>query len=92
MLFPVAPAIRAVVIRPRPNLSLQRHHPCCRAATECDFDTYVHQLSVLLPPHLARDDRSRRAPTEPGWLPWVTDTPPTPGYARNVSMSATRVP
>ncbi|MDJ0016553.1 TniQ family protein [Rhodococcus erythropolis] len=44
---------------------------------ECDFDTYVHQLSVLIPPHLARDDRSRRAPTEPGWLPWVTDTPNT---------------
>ncbi|MET8317495.1 TniQ family protein [Rhodococcus erythropolis] len=42
---------------------------------ECDFDTYVHQLSVLIPPQLSRDDRSRRAPTEPGWLPWVTDAP-----------------
>lgn len=44
---------------------------------ECDFDTYVHQLSVLIPPHLSKGDRSRRAPTEPGWLPWVTDTPNT---------------
>ncbi|MBW4818101.1 TniQ family protein [Rhodococcus qingshengii] len=42
---------------------------------ECDFDTYVHQLSVLIPPQLSKGDRPRRAPTEPGWLPWVTDTP-----------------
>lgn len=42
------------------------------APAGCDFDTYVHQLSILVSPDLSGDDRARRAPTEPGWLPWVT--------------------
>lgn len=39
---------------------------------ECDFDTYVHQFSVLLPPGLAMADRRRRAPPAGTWLPWVS--------------------
>ncbi|OZD03460.1 transposase [Rhodococcus sp. 06-235-1A] len=39
---------------------------------ECDFDTYVHQLSVLLPPGLAMADRRRRTPPAGTWLPWVS--------------------
>ncbi|WP_241199204.1 hypothetical protein [Rhodococcus sp. NJ-530] len=35
----------------------------------CDFDTYVHQFSVLLPAGLARSDRRRRAPPAGTWLP-----------------------
>ncbi len=38
----------------------------------CDFDTYVHQFSVLLPAGLARSDRRRRAPPAGTWLPWVS--------------------
>ena len=40
--------------------------------TECDFDTYVHQFSVLLPAGLAMADRRRRAPPAGTWLPWVS--------------------
>lgn len=40
---------------------------------ECDFDTYVHQFSVLLPPGLAMADRRRRAPPAGTWLPWVSE-------------------
>ncbi|WP_252342212.1 TniQ family protein [Rhodococcus sp. 14-2483-1-2] len=40
--------------------------------TECDFDTYVHQFSVLLPPGLAVPDRYRRRPPVGTWLPWVS--------------------
>lgn len=39
---------------------------------ECDFDTYVHQFSVLLPPGLAMADRRRRTPPAGTWLPWVS--------------------
>ena len=40
--------------------------------SECDFDTYVHQFSVLLPPGLAMADRRRRTPAAGTWLPWVS--------------------
>ena len=40
--------------------------------TECDFDTYVHQFSVLLPAGLAMADRRRRTPPAGTWLPWVS--------------------
>ncbi|WP_241256830.1 TniQ family protein [Rhodococcus sp. KRD162] len=39
---------------------------------ECDFDTYVHQFSVLLPAGLAMADRRRRTPPAGTWLPWVS--------------------
>lgn len=38
----------------------------------CDFDTYVHQFSILLPADLAVGDRLRRTPTDDTWLPWVS--------------------
>lgn len=39
---------------------------------DCDFDTYVHQFSILLPADLARQDRRRRTPTHDAWLPWAS--------------------
>ncbi len=39
---------------------------------DCDFDTYVHQFSILLPADLAREDRRRRTPTSEAWLPWAS--------------------
>ncbi|MDJ0361026.1 TniQ family protein [Rhodococcus sp. H29-C3] len=38
----------------------------------CDFDTYVHQFSILLPADLSMEDRRRRTPTDDAWLPWVS--------------------
>ncbi|OZF42067.1 TniQ family protein [Rhodococcus sp. 14-2470-1a] len=38
----------------------------------CDFDTYVHQFSILLPADLAIEDQRRRTPTDDAWLPWVS--------------------
>ncbi|WP_315771892.1 TniQ family protein [Rhodococcoides kroppenstedtii] len=39
----------------------------------CDFDTYVHQFSVLLPADLATHDRLCRTPAGGTWLPWVSE-------------------
>lgn len=38
----------------------------------CDFDTYVHQFSILLPTELAVQDRRCRTPAGGTWLPWVS--------------------